>query len=157
MAETSSRSEGFVGASVDKLRREFDDLLESAWSQGGRTLSKLGAFVTRPFVPMVDIVESSEDVFVHIDLPGINPALVDITLAGNMLTVKAEKSPLVVASGETAHLTERSHGSFTRSIPMPVAVNPEAVSAESHHGVLVIRLQKSERAKARQIRVNVGG
>jgi HSP20 family protein len=88
-----------------------------------------------------------------LEIPGVNPDLVEVTLAGNMLTVRGEKPATQRDERGVCHVRERSAGKFTRSIPLPAAVNAEQVSAEAKDGVLTIRLTKAERARARHIRV----
>lgn len=147
-----AQDESTFAASIEKLRNEFERWLDTAMSQGGRALDRMGwKSGTRTLYPPVDILETPEEIRVHVDLPGIEPASIEVSLAGNMLTLKGEKAALSPASGETIHLNERAHGSFSRSIPLPVPVNEEDVEAESKNGVLQIRLAKSEQARARQI------
>ena len=92
-----------------------------------------------------------------VDLPGVDPKSVDVSLAGNMLAVKGNKPPTPTEAEPTTHTAERAQGPFSRSIPMPSPVNPDAVSAESQEGVLRIRIGKSEKAKARKIPVETTG
>jgi HSP20 family protein len=145
---------GPLAASVEKLRHEFDHWLEAAVSQGERALDAFG-LRGRHWFPPVDVVETPEAVLVDVDLPGVDPQLVDVTLAGNMLTLRGKRIARDSVAGESAHLAERPHGDFQRSIPMPAAVDAEHVSAQAANGVLHIRLAKTERSKPRHIRVNV--
>lgn len=144
-------------APLEKMRHELDSLLEAAWANGGRALDAMGIKPGKSWAPEADVVESEEFVTVLMDLPGLDPQAVDITLAGNMLTVKGTRLGPVAEAAGTVHLTERPRGSFSRSIPLPVPVNPESVHAESRHGTLSIRLAKQVSAKPRHIRVQVTG
>ena len=74
-----------------------------------------------------------------------------------MLTINGETPKCEAGEDETVHLSERGCGPFSRSLPMPVPVNPESVSAEVIQGVLTIKLSKAEHLKPRKIQVNVGG
>lgn len=157
MPEDPNRPEGPLMASVERLRREMDHWFEAALSQGGRALDRFGIKVPeRSAVPSIDVVETGDDVVILADLPGVDPAGLDVSLAGNMLTIKGTKPVTPIAEGHVVHTNERAHGRFCRSIPLPVAVNPESVVAESRDGVLRIRLAKSERVKSRQIQIRVG-
>ena len=142
---------GPLATSVEKLRHEFDNWLEAVVYQGERALD---AFGFRGRFPLVDVIETSDAVLVEVDLPGVDPQLVDVLLAGNMLTLRGKRPGRLAAEGETTHLTERGRGEFQRSIPMPAAVDSEQVSAHAENGVLHVRLAKTERALPRQIRVN---
>ncbi len=156
MSDNETRPEGPVTASVEKLRHELDRWLDAAVSQGERALEAVGIRESGgPWVPAIDIVETPDEVLVDIDLPGVDPQSVNITLAGNMLTLEGERTQPAEIEGMTTHTQERARGSFSRSIPIPAPVNSEDVSAEAENGVLHVRLSKSERAKARKIEINV--
>lgn len=144
------------GASFEKLRQELDHLLESAWSNGEKALDRFGLrSATGGFEPFLDVIETEENVIVVVDVPGIEAASVDVSLVGNMLTLRGERLPLLIGEGDRRHLNELRCGKFTRSIPLPVAVDPEKVSAAARNGVLTIHLGKQHIAKPRQIPVSV--
>lgn len=148
--------QGPLGATVDRLRQEFERWLAAATTQGGRALDAFGMGGTCAWTPAADVCERAEDVVVLLDVPGISPDAIEVSLVGNMLTVSGERLLCEVEAGTTRHLHERCGGRFARSIPMPVSVNPEAVSAEAKDGVLRICLAKSETAKSRRIAVQAG-
>lgn len=142
--------------SFEKLRQELDTLLESAWSNGEKALDRFGLRTpTHCFDPCADVIESEENVIVVVDVPGIEPATVDVSLIGNMLTLRGERAPVVVAEGDKRHQRELRSGKFTRAIPLPVGVDPEKVSATARNGVLTIHLAKQHVAKPRQIPISV--
>lgn len=142
--------------SVERLRSEFDKLLGVAMEQGERALDKLGLFGNEPvWMPRVDLMEMDEEVQVAIDLPGVTAEEINITLAGNMLTITGTRSTgTTTTAGQTVRLSERPSGQFRRSVPMPVAVDPDKVSASVQNGILSIVLEKSSQEKPRQIPIN---
>ena len=105
------------------------------------------------WTPAIDVIETDDDVLVVVDLPGVEPDGVDVSLAGNMLTLQGDRPVSDHPEAATVHARERAQGRFNRSIPMPVPINPDGVSAESNCGVLQIRLPKAEHAKAQKIQV----
>ena len=153
MPDQEQYSDNPVTASVQRLRQEFDRWLETAMSQGGKALNALGLKGKRPWYPAVDVVETPDSVCVSVNLPGVNPSSVDVSLAGNMLTIKGEAPELQLGDSDVAHVRQRNEGPFERSVPMPVPVDPEQVIAEAKQGVLTVRLAKTELAKPRQIPV----
>ena len=156
MADKDNRSEGPITASVERLRTELDRWLDVAMTQGGKALDVMGLRNSnKTWTPHIDLVESPDDVTVCVSLPGTDPEAVDVTIAGNMLTIKGETPAICSGDNDTIHLRQIDHGPFQRSIPMPVPVECESVTAQSHDGILTVRLAKSERAKTRQIPVNV--
>src|SRR4051812_24834382 len=107
------------GTSFEKLRQELDSLLESAWTNGEKALDRFGLRTTAAiFEPFMDVIESEESVIVVVELPGIEPAGVDVSLVGNMLTVRGERPPVVIAEGDKRHQCELRSGKFLRAIPL---------------------------------------
>lgn len=147
-----NQPENLVNSSVERLRQELDRWLEVAWSQGERAIDSLGLRGgERDWCPPIDIRETAESVLVDVELPGVHPTAVDVTLAGHMLTITA---PIDVGpeTGEVRR-QERPRGRFKRSIPLPVSVDPDQVEAESKHGVLQVRIGKTENAKEKRVPV----
>lgn len=150
--EAEGRHERPLTASVEKLRRELDHWLDVAWSQGEKALDAFGLKGSIGWTPAIDVMERGDDVFIFVDVPGVDPHTIDLTLAGNMLSIKGERFCPTHEDGQL-HVRTRPRGKFTRSIPLPVPVEAEKVSADAKDGVLTIHLVKSERAKSRQIPV----
>lgn len=141
---------------ADKLRDVVAGLIDAVATQGGRAIDTLGLRPPgRQWIPDVDVLESGNEVFVLVDLPGIDPQSVEILLAGNLLTVKGRSPAVEPAVGTAVHRRERPAGDFERTLPLPAAVNPEQVSADSKLGVLTIRLTKVVVAAARQIPIQI--
>lgn len=156
MAEQSEKSEGPIAGSVERLRSELEGVFDFVRSQGGRALDAIGWRNERSFDPALDVIERGDAFQVVVDLPGVDSSSLDVSLTGNMLTLKGNKPETPLTDHEKGHLGERPSGEFTRSVPMPAPVNPDGVTAETKNGVLTITLQKSEQAKARQISVKSG-
>lgn len=156
MSANDVRSEGRLTASVERLRRELDHWLEVAFAQGGRALDIMGLRGQGgPWTPAVDVIEGLEEVHIYVDLPGIDPRTVEVTIADNILTVKGDAPLAPAEKTDTVHVRERPQGPFTRSIPIMAPVDPEAVSAEAKDGVLHVRLGKAEQARARHVHIRV--
>jgi HSP20 family protein len=156
---TSSESSGNnPDTPVDKLREVVASLIDVVATQGNRAIDTLGLRTPgRNWLPNVDVIEGDDHVLVVADLPGIDTNAVEILLAGNMLTIKGNQKPAELPPGWTLHRRERPTGAFARSIPLPISVNREQVSAEARNGVLTVRLAKEERHKARQIPIQARG
>src|SRR5690554_913743 len=76
----------------------------------------------RDFAPDCDIVESSEEYKILLDLPGLNKKEIDISLKDNVLTIKGQRE-IVVGEGEEVKRQERKNGAFARSFAIPQKVN----------------------------------
>jgi len=104
------------------------------------------------FVPPLDIAETDDAYIVSVELPGIDPESVELSIEDGVLDIKGTKS--VEKDEKTRwHRTERRLGEFARQIRLPNEVDAEAVEAESRHGVLAIRLPKRAETRGRKIEI----
>jgi HSP20 family protein len=104
-------------------------------------------------VPAADIYESDEDLVVNLDLPGIDPKMVDVRVENNVLTIRGERQFAQKQNTENYHRVERSYGAFGRSFTLSTSVNPERIRATYQSGVLSIVMPKAEAAKPRKIQI----
>ena len=92
-------------------------------------------------------------VYAEVDLPGIDPDKLDISvIEGNRLTIQGER-PVVELPNAVWHRQERGYGTFTRELTLPTLVDADKVEARYEHGVLKLTLPKAEAAKPRKITV----
>jgi len=110
---------------------------------------------TEQLWPAIDVIDTPETLQIKAELPGIDPKDIDVSIAGNALTIKGAKMSEKEEKGKTWYRRERSSGSFVRSIPLPVDVDAEHVEAINESGVLTITLPKLEPEKAKFIPVRV--
>ncbi len=149
-----SQSEGRLAGSVERLRQEFDRWIDTALTQGNRALDAMGLRGSdRAWSPAVDIVELPDAVQVFVDLPGVDPRSVDVSLTGNMLTIKGEKASLASGEGKSVHFRERVCGPFERLVALPAPVSSESVTAEGKDGVIRLHFPKTNPATVRQIAI----
>jgi hypothetical protein len=97
--------------------------------------------------------EDKEHLTITVDLPGVKPEDVKISVEGQVLTVRGEKRQVSEQTDERWHRYERSYGSFERSFTLPSTVDADRIQATAEHGVLTISLPKIEKAKPREIPV----
>lgn len=104
-------------------------------------------------VPLLNVWEDEQALYVEADLPGIDPASLDVTVTeGNQLTLQGDrKAPEV--PGAVWVRQERPTGTFTRVIGLPALVDADKVEAKYDNGVLRLTLPKHEAAKPRKIQV----
>jgi len=108
------------------------------------------------WAPAVDVTEDDQAVKLQVELPGVNPADVNITVANGVLTISGEKKSDREDKQDTVQFVERWYGRFQRSFTLPGSVNAEKVKADFTNGVLTVTLPKSEMARARRIEVTAG-
>jgi len=113
---------------------------------------------TRPgvyFQPAVDILETSEELLVLADMPGVPPEGLDVRLEGDVLTIDGRPQTEGYDGLKPLHV-EYNVGGFHRRFTLGEAVDRDAIKAELRNGVLKLRLPKAERAKSRRIDVLAG-
>jgi HSP20 family protein len=145
-----------MASPVSVLRTEMDRLVESFFRDPFGTLDWRSA-ARRGWTPALDISENDEEVTVRAELPGIEPADLEITVSGGQLVLAGEKKESTEESGKNFFHMETRYGSFRRSVPLPEAVDPDRVDAEYSNGVLVIRLKKSPSSPPKRIEVKSKG
>ncbi len=107
------------------------------------------------FVPDIELREEENQFLVRADLPGMKKEEIDISVGGNILALKGERKTETENKSKNYHYSERSYGSFSRTIELPCEVEADKVKASYKDGVLELVLPKSESAKPQQIKVDV--
>lgn len=103
-------------------------------------------------MPM-DAYRRGDDVWVHLDLPGVAADSIDISVERNVLTVTAERAA-AREDGDRVYLSERHQGSFRRQVSLGEGLDAEGIEADYHDGVLTLRIPVAQVAKPRKITVN---
>jgi len=134
---------------VSRLRREMDSLWDDYFGSGRRGLQPLQAV----FAPAVDVKETAEAVVVKAEVPGMDAKEINISVTGNVLTIKGEKKSEREEKEENYHLVERSYGSFSRSLTLPAAVDLDNIEAKYDKGVLTVTCPKKEEVKPKPIEI----
>lgn len=128
------------------LGAEFDEVRE------GLSKNLSNAFIGGPGVDAVNTPEAFE---LHIDLPGVDPSAIDLTIDGHVVTIEANREFTPGDDAEVVH-SGRRHGAFKRSFRLGADLDTEALSARSEHGVLVLSVPRSAAAQPRRIEISTG-
>jgi HSP20 family protein len=107
------------------------------------------------FAPSLDVTETATHWRVKAELPGVAIEDVEVSVTGNLLTIRGEKKGEAVVEGEGARRTERRYGKFERSLEFPSDVDAARVEAHAKNGVLTVTLPKAEEARRKTIAVKV--
>lgn len=140
-----------IATMAQRLNRLFDHALQE-WPSWNREDS---GSVTSAWLPAVDVLEEKDAVRIAADLPGVKADDVKISLENNILTIRGEKKQAAEERTERVHRYERCYGVFERSFTVPTTVDADGIKAAYEDGVLTVTLPKAERAKPRQISVEV--
>jgi HSP20 family protein len=125
----------------------------------GRTF--VGSETTRPsaggtWMPSMDVFETDDRIVAELELPGIEPEEVDVSVEDSTLTVSGSREFTNELKEENVHRVERRYGAFTRSITLPQTADTERVEAKFDKGVLRVEVPKVERAKPKRIEIKAG-
>jgi HSP20 family protein len=108
---------------------------------------------TTQWTPSADIYEAENELVVNLDLPGVDPKMVDIRVENNILSIRGERQFEDKQNKENFHRVERSYGPFARSFTLSTAVDADKIRANYKSGVLSITLPKAEAAKPKRIQI----
>lgn len=151
MANITRRGE----TGIPDLRREIDRLFEDFFSMRSGGGGEVGGLAT--FVPRLEVREEDSDWRLRVELPGMRPEEVELSIDNNVLTVRGERRREQSQNQRGYVYSESSYGTFTRSIQLPQGTDPQKVQADFHDGVLDIRVPKAEATRARRIQIGGGG
>ena len=104
-----------------------------------------------------DVIETTDEVRVVMEVPGMDASDLDLTIDNNVLRISGEKRAVQADEGTAWRLTERRYGRFERSFVLPRDVRSDNVEASYENGVLTVRLPKREEAKPRRVEVRGAG
>ncbi len=112
-----------------------------------------GSVITSAWFAPTDISEDANGIQIAMELPGVVPEAVRLSLENNILTIRGEKKHQLEQKNERVHRFERTYGAFERTFVLPSTVEPEKIEARYENGVLLVTSPTAERAKPREIRV----
>jgi len=142
---------------LDPFRRELNELRKEMDSMFGRFFGEWPSVepASGAWAPFLDLSETDENLIVRAEVPGISPRDIQISLVGNTLNIRGEKKQEKEQKEENYYRMERSHGSFSRAVSIPCEVEEDKVDARYKDGVLTITMPKTEKARAKEIKIDV--
>ncbi|MDZ7612161.1 MAG: Hsp20/alpha crystallin family protein [Candidatus Moranbacteria bacterium] len=121
----------------------FRDLMKS-WDED---------FFGGDFAPSANVYQDKDNVIVEMDVPGVDPEKVDVSVENDVLTVSGSREDKREVKREDYYRKETRSGSFARSVILPMQVKSAKAEAEFNNGVLKITLPKAEETKAKKIKI----
>jgi HSP20 family protein len=128
--------------------RDVDRLLQQMWSaqqSGQRSMA----------MPM-DAFRKDDSFLLQLDLPGVTPDSIELTVEDNVLTISAERPVPSKGDNVESVIAERTFGTFARQVVLGKTLDSERIEASYEGGVLTVAIPVAEQAKPRRIEVNVG-
>ena len=129
---------------LNEFNRYFDRVSGADTSSGA----------TAEWTPAVDIEEHADKFVLYADVPGIDPATIEVTLEKGVLTLNGSRERAVEQKGVEARRVERATGRFYRRFSLPDTVDAESVTARGSNGVLEVVIPKRPATQPRKISVS---
>jgi len=143
------RNTGWKHNHHNPLQDELQQVFERFFGDSDADSSSV---VTAQWVPRVDIREEAERFVILADLPGVDPAQIEVNMDKGILSIKGERKP-EEADGKRYSRQERAQGVFFRRFALPESANPDGIGATGRNGVLEISIPKRPEASPRRINV----
>ncbi len=126
------------------------------WSFVDRLNRDLNTVVKRNparWVPAVDIIEEPDRFLLRADVPGVNPADIDVSMDNGVLSVSGERHAEESKENAGPQRIERTTGRFVRRFTLPESADADGITAKSHNGILEVAIPKLPEIQARRITV----
>jgi len=135
--------------------RSVFDLLQRELSPYGarRTALTDDNNTVADWVPAVDIVEEKDRFVLKADVPGVDPAEIEVSMDGGVLSVSGERHSETSDESDGLKRVERINGKFYRRFSLPETANADGIAAKSSNGILEVTIPKQPEVQARRITV----
>ncbi len=142
--------------------RNFDSIFRDAFGEprladGTGAGRRLPASSMRGFTPAVEWFARDKQLVLRAELPGVDPAQVEVTLAGDQLFIRGEKKLQQEVDEPNHYVREIAHGRFERSFTLPEGVEGDQVSATFSNGILEVTMPAESAPASRKVPIEAGG
>jgi HSP20 family protein len=135
-------------AEINKLKRDMDRLLSRMWDDFGIRLTPSGT----GGIPSLSLSETEENLVIEAEMPGVDPADLDVSVADDLLTIKGKHRK---ERFEEEGSTQESHDFFSRTFRLPCKIQVDEVDATFQQGLLRIVLPKCRQKPPREVRIKI--
>lgn len=159
-------------AEMERMQEEMNRLFDESFGRALRNFSGIGSFAgagTPPamgffhtfdfpsFSPSIELQETPKAYIAKVDLPGLEKDKIDVNVSGNTLTIRGERKEEVEKEDarQGIYASERSYGSFYRTLPLPGPVDETKVTADYKDGVLTVTLPKLEGTQSSKKKIQI--
>jgi len=147
-------------SSLEALRHEIDRVFDAFRPRRFMSPFKHRLFDFEPFhrlemaadawAPITDVKESPKNYKITVEVPGVDPEDVEVSVTETLLRISGEKKEERETEEEGYSITERSYGSFERSLMLPEGIEEDKISAKVSKGVLTVVLPKTSEAQKKK-------
>lgn len=135
----------------NRLTDEFKQVLDRFFT--GNDDSDQSNVVTAQWAPRVDIREDEKRFVILADVPGVDPASIEINMEKGILSIKGERRSEAKEGDGKLTRAERTQGVFYRRFTLPDSADAEGITASGRHGVLEISIPKKPETTPRRISI----
>jgi HSP20 family protein len=139
-----------------QFRREMDNMFEGVLGDWTRPMNLLDRRLGS-WMPQIDVRETTKELRVTAELPGMEEKDLEVSFVDGALTIKGEKNEEHEEEKGDVHRSERQYGMFERTIPLPAEVDVDKVKATFKKGVLKITLPKTREAQSNRRLIQIEG
>jgi len=139
---------------LDNLRKEINEAFRSEGNIRPFGSTFISPLTPRRF-PLVNFSEDEGHLFIEALIPGVDPRDIDLSVLRNTLTISGERKPFVEQEGQIVHRSELGSGKFSRTLELPVDIDPDKIHAQCKDGIMQITLAKAEHAKPKKIAIEI--
>jgi HSP20 family protein len=143
------------GRDMVDLQQEVNRLFDSFFGRGPQMAGPPMTGQERAWAPVMDMYETKDELVITAELPGVNEKDVQLSITGDVLTLRGERASASETSQHAQYRSERWYGRFERSVALPIPVQADQVKASYRDGVLTVKLPKAEEIKPKQIKIDV--
>ncbi len=136
-----------IRGELERMRSEMDRI----WDRFSKDVSS--STFKQDWNPSLNLAETEDSLVAELEVPGINPEDINVSVTGEVLTVAGEKKQEANREGKNYHVVERVYGKFSRFVRLPITVDPDRVQASYKDGILLIIMGKTQTAKSKRIEV----
>lgn len=140
---------------LSTIQRDMDDLFKRVFG----SLTPTSLFRRESFkgewYPSLDCYMKGNQFIVHADIPGVDPKDVDISVAGNVLTIRGERKADIEEKKEGFLFREASYGSFERVLTLPEGADTTKVHASYRNGVLELTMPAKAEALPKKVTIEI--
>jgi HSP20 family protein len=128
-------------------RQVFDRFLQSAQADAS-------ASAAHQWAPHVDIREDAQQFVILADIPGVDPAHIEVSMDKGVLSIRGSREAATSEADTKSNRVERPSGSFHRHFTLPDTADADGISASGKFGVLEITIPKKAQSTPRRITIN---
>ena len=140
---------------MDDMQRRMSSIF--GWNNYRGNLTADNENISIPeWAPLVDIAEDDKEYLLKVELPEVQKDDVKVTVENGTLTISGERKSEKEDKNKKYHRVERTYGRFERGFSLPDDAQSDRIKADFRDGVLRVHLPKSEKARPKQIEVEVG-